>query len=152
ELIRAAARRVFRAGRAVTPQSPPAKLHRLRILFKRLRYTCEFFRDAFPEALPALIEAMVRFQDCLGEHQDAVVAMARIQDLARQLVARGRIAPEELLDLGGLIQVHREVARDRRARLAGLWKRFDRPAVRRALAGLGGANPAGAETTGHPLA
>ena len=152
ELIRASARRVFRAGRAVTPQSPPGKLHRLRILFKRLRYTCEFFREAFPEALPALIEAMVRFQDCLGEHQDAVVAMARIQDLARQLVARGRIAPEELLDLGGLIQVHREVARARRARLAGLWKGFDRPAVRRALAGLGGAFPEAAETTGRPLA
>ncbi len=152
ELIRASARRVFRAGRAVTPQSPPGKLHRLRILFKRLRYTCEFFREAFPEALPELIEAMVRFQDCLGEHQDAVVAMARIQELARQLVARGRIAPEALLDLGGLIQVHREVASDRRARLAGLWKKFDRASVRRALAGLGGALPAGAETTGRPMA
>jgi len=151
-LIRTAARRVFRAGRAVTPQSPPGKLHRLRILFKRLRYTCEFFREAFPEALPELIEAMVRFQDCLGEHQDAVVAMARIQELARQLADRGRIAPEELLDLGGLIQVHREVARDRRARLAGLWKKFDRASVRRALAGLGGALPAGAETTGGPMA
>ncbi|MGC8723444.1 MAG: CHAD domain-containing protein [Acidobacteriota bacterium] len=151
-LIQRAARRVFRVGRAVTPQSPPPELHRLRILFKRLRYTCEFFREAFPEVLPELIESMVRFQDCLGEHQDAVVAMARIQDLARQLVARGRMAPEELLDLGGLIQVHREVARDRRARLAGLWKGFDRPSVRRALAGLGAPAPEGRETTGRPMA
>jgi hypothetical protein len=79
---------------------------------------------------------MARFQDCLGEHQDAVVAMARIQDLLKEIVQRGELAPERLLDLGGLIQLQREIARERRGRLVKLWSRFDRPSVRKRLAAL----------------
>ncbi|HTU01120.1 MAG TPA: CHAD domain-containing protein, partial [Candidatus Sulfotelmatobacter sp.] len=33
--------RVLRLGRSIGPESPAADLHRLRILFKRLRYACE---------------------------------------------------------------------------------------------------------------
>jgi CHAD domain-containing protein len=143
-LIRKAQKRVLRLGRTIGPDTPAADLHRLRILFKRLRYACEFFREAFADPvsgedlLADYIQAMVRFQDCLGEHQDAVVAMARVQDLAKDMVQRGALAPERLLDLGGLIQVQREIARDRRGRLAKLWVRFDRLSVRKRLAALEG--------------
>ena len=146
-LIRKAQKRVLRLGRTIGPESPAADLHRLRILFKRLRYSVEFFREAFvdpasgEDPLANYIDAMVRFQDCLGEHQDAVVAMARIQDLARDMVQRGGLAPERLLELGGLIQVQREIARERRGRLAKLWVRFDRPSVRKRLAALEAETP-----------
>ncbi|HEX7513280.1 MAG TPA: CHAD domain-containing protein, partial [Candidatus Methylomirabilis sp.] len=115
-----------------------------RILFKRLRYACEFFREAFADPASGMdpladhLQAMLLFQDCLGEHQDAVVAMDRIQDLVKEMVRRGTLAPERLLDLGGLIQVQREIARDRHGRLAKLWARFDRSSVRRRPAALGG--------------
>jgi CHAD domain-containing protein len=141
-LIWKAQKRVLRLGRIIGPDSPAADLHRLRILFKRLRYASEFFREAFADPasgrdpLADYIEAMVRFQDCLGEHQDAVVAMARIQNLAKDMVQSGGLAPERLLELGGLIQVQREIARERRGRLAKLWARFDRPSVRKPLAAL----------------
>jgi CHAD domain-containing protein len=141
-LIRKAQKRVLRLGRTIGPDSPATDLHRLRILCKRLRYTCEFFREAFvqpatgEDPLADYIEAMVRFQDCLGAHQDAVVAMGRIQDLATNMVQRGGLAPERLLDLGGLIQVQREIAHERRGRLAKLWSRFDRRSVRKRLAAL----------------
>jgi CHAD domain-containing protein len=143
-LIRKAQKRVLRLGRAIGPDSPAADLHRLRILFKRLRYACEFFSEAFldpvsgADPLADYIRAMTRFQDCLGEHQDAVTAMARIQGLATEAVQRSVLAPERLLDLGALIQVQREIARDRRERLAKLWSRFDRRAVRKCLDALGG--------------
>ena len=146
-LIWKAQKRVLRLGRTIGPDSPAADLHRLRILFKRLRYASEFFREAFADPasgrdpLADYIEAMVRFQDCLGEHQDAVVAMTRIQNLATDMVQRGGLAPERLLDLGGLIQVQREIARERRGRLAKLWARFDRPSVRKRLAALGAEAP-----------
>ena len=146
-LIRKAQRRVLKLGRTIGPDSAAADLHRLRILFKRLRYACEFFREAFTDPasgsnpLADYIQAMVRFQDCLGEHQDAVVAMVRIQELVTEMVERGALAPERLLDLGGLIQVQREIARDRRGRLAKLWAKFDRRSVRRRLAALGGEMP-----------
>ncbi len=144
ERIWNAQKRVLRVGRTVGPDTPAADLHRLRILFKRLRYACEFFRDAFADPvsgsdpLADYLRTMVRFQDCLGEHQDAVTAMARIQDLAREAVQHGTLAPEQLLDLGSLIQVQREIARDRRGRLARLWSRFDRRSVRRPLRTLRG--------------
>ena len=115
-------------------------LHRLRILMKRLRYTCEFFREAFPGPDPdhgppigSYIKALVRFQDCLGEHQDAMVAMARIETLAHELVTGGSLPVEALLDLGAFIQVQREIARERRGKLAKLWADFDRKAVRSLL-------------------
>ena len=86
-----------------------------------MRYACEFFREAFGnpasagEPLADYIRTMVRFQDCLGEHQDAVTAIGRIQDLANEMVRHEQVGPEALLQLGGLIQVQREIARKRRA-------------------------------------
>lgn len=142
-LLQTAQKRVLKLGRTIGPGSPATDLHRLRILFKRLRYTCEFFREAFADPasgadpLAEYIRAMVRFQDCLGEHQDAVVAMTRIQDLAKDLIRRGALSPDQWLDLGGLIQVQREIAQDRRGRLRELWARFDRRSVRKRLTSLG---------------
>jgi CHAD domain-containing protein len=142
-LIQRAQKRVLKLGRTIGPDSPPADLHRLRILFKRLRYTCEFFREAFSDltsgedALADYVQAMVRFQDCLGEHQDAVVAMTRIQELATDMVRRGTLAPERLMDLGGLVQVQREIARKRRGRLRKLWARFDKPSMRKRVQVVG---------------
>jgi CHAD domain-containing protein len=146
-LIGKAQKRVLKLGRSIVPDSHATDLHRLRILFKRLRYACEFFREAFADPasgtdpLADYLQAMVRFQDCLGEHQDAVVAMDRIQELVKEMIQRGALAPERLLDLGSLIQVQREIARDRHGRLAKLWIRFDRSSVRRRPAALGGEAP-----------
>lgn len=146
-LVRKAQKRVLRLGRNVGPDSVAADLHRLRILVKRLRYACEFFQEAFvdpisgADPLSGYIEALVKFQDCLGEHQDAVTAMVRIRALAEEAIQRGTLAPERLLELGALIQVQREIARDRRGRLAKLWSRFDRRSVRSRLANLEGASP-----------
>ncbi len=131
--IKGAHRRVVKQGRAAVLSQDPAALHRLRILFKRLRYTSEFFDPALGGRLEPMIKAMVKFQDCLGEHQDAVVAARKIEALAQELAARGDLPVESLLDLGALIQVQRETARERRARLAGLWRAFDRASVRKCL-------------------
>jgi len=127
-------KRVVKQGRLAVPSGEAPALHRLRILFKRLRYASEFFAPAVGERLDPLIKAMVRFQDCLGEHQDAVVAAGRIEALARELAVRGDLPVESLLDLGGLIQVQREIARARRDKLSGLWAQFDRPSVKKCLA------------------
>jgi CHAD domain-containing protein len=143
-MIQKANRRVLALGRSVTGTSPHEQLHRLRILFKRLRYACEFYREAFDDLEP-FIRAMVRFQDCLGEHQDAVVAMGRIRSLAADLAERGKIPPEALLDLGALLQVQREIAAERRLGLQALWEKFDRPAVRRIPKGLGAKARAGSD-------
>lgn len=148
-MIREANRRVQKAGRSLGPDPPAAQLHRLRILIKRLRYTAEFFRDAYrgpdgSDRLAKILRELVAFQDCLGEHQDAVVAARRIRELAEEMDAQGRMPPEVLLELGALIQVQREVARERRGRLQALWSKYDRKVVRSRLARL---LPAGAPET-----
>jgi CHAD domain-containing protein len=55
-------------------------LHQLRIAFKGLRYTLEFFREVLhPDALK-IIEAIKGLQDHLGNLQDAVVTCSMMRD------------------------------------------------------------------------
>lgn len=83
-LIRRARRRALEQGRALTPASPPADYHRLRILGKRLRYALEFLEPVYGPPARVLIRALVEVQDILGLHQDAQVAMATLPALARE--------------------------------------------------------------------
>ena len=104
----------------------PAELHVLRILFKRLRYTCEFFASVCE--LAELIEASTAFQDQLGRYQDAVTAM----DFVASLPRRGpSLVP------GALIQVYREARERARAKFLRLWKMRGEQLVRWRVPGGG---------------
>jgi len=120
-LIDRAARRIRRWGTKIGAAASDKELHRLRILFKRLRYTAEFFAEPFGEPMRAAIARLVPFQDCLGAFQDAVVGLATLTDQVAARTRRGRLRPQELLTLGALMQVQREEKVRRRARLAELW-------------------------------
>jgi CHAD domain-containing protein len=62
-----------------------AQLHALRIDFKRLRYTVEFFRSTLGEGADFCIAEIKLLQDHLGDLNDADVALQRIQkSLAEQ--------------------------------------------------------------------
>jgi CHAD domain-containing protein len=155
-LLKKAQKRVLTQGRTIGPHSAATDLHRLRILFKRLRYACEFFREAFADTdagkdpLADYIQAMVRFQDCLGEHQDAVVAIDRIHEVTKGMIQRGALSSDQLLAVGALIQVQREIVTERRGRLLKLWARFDKRAVRKHLRAVEAHIPAAAGS--HPPA
>jgi CHAD domain-containing protein/uncharacterized protein YjbK len=62
------------------PDVPLERLHRLRIAFKSLRYTLEFFREALPPDTGHLIEELKQVQDHLGDLQDAVVTCTIVRD------------------------------------------------------------------------
>jgi CHAD domain-containing protein len=62
-----------------TPTDDAAGLHRLRIAYKRLRYTVETFVDALPADFAALGHAAARFQGRLGDLHDVDVALACVQ-------------------------------------------------------------------------
>jgi CHAD domain-containing protein len=79
-MLRAAARQLRGWGRKAD-LNKPQDLHRLRILFKRLRYTCEYFNDLYAGSLDGAIARLIRFQDCLGRYQDAVAAAAILNGL-----------------------------------------------------------------------
>lgn len=59
---------------------PPARLHRLRIAAKRLRYALEFFQEILPPEAGTLIDELKTLQDHLGALQDAVVATGLLRD------------------------------------------------------------------------
>ena len=119
-LVARAARRVLRWEKRLEGAPEAKDLHELRILFKGLRYTCEFFIELLTEDERKLIRALVELQDCLGEHQDAVVAQAELEKLTEQRVA-SRAGSAELLVLGGLVQVQRERRAEQRAQFDVLW-------------------------------
>ncbi|MGA2761988.1 MAG: CHAD domain-containing protein [Spirochaetia bacterium] len=97
-----------------------AELHRLRILFKRLRYTAEFFRPVLEEDVIPLVKECVAYQDCLGLHQDARAAVEIITGFAEEPAVRGE--PGALLALGALVQVQRDQMKTQRDRFQVLWK------------------------------
>jgi CHAD domain-containing protein len=84
DLVRRRYRPVRKRGDAIGPSSPPEDFHALRIRCKRLRYAAEFLSPLAPKQSERLISALVEVQDCLGEHQDAQVAMARLREMAEE--------------------------------------------------------------------
>ena len=57
------------------------QLHALRIAFKRLRYTIEFFEDVLAEAAYARsIDLLKQIQDCLGDIHDTDAAISILRD------------------------------------------------------------------------
>ena len=98
-----------------------SELHRIRILFKRLRYACEFFRPLLGDDAGGLIGSFVGFQDCLGLHQDAVTALQLLSDTFAEVP--GDLRSEGfLLSAGALLQVQRDIQFAQRERFVRRWK------------------------------
>lgn len=72
------ARREVERRRGARPDDPAA-LHRLRIAYKRLRYTAETFAGALPSDLAGLAQPSARFQGRLGDLHDVDVALGCVR-------------------------------------------------------------------------
>jgi len=119
-----AVRRVLRWRKGEDPALSADALHRLRIDFKQLRYTCEFFLDVFRVESRSALRRIVAFQDCLGAHQDAVVAMQLVELLGTSLDEDLGEDRAVLLLLGGLLQVARQDAAQARAQFRQMWPKL----------------------------
>jgi CHAD domain-containing protein len=97
------------------------ELHRVRILFKRLRYTCEFFRSLLGSDAGSLIGAFVGYQDCLGLHQDATTALTVLSDVLEK-VPRNKRSESLLLSMGAILQVQRDIQGAQRAIFGRRWE------------------------------
>jgi len=65
----------FARVRALLADDPSApKLHRLRLVTKRLRYTLELFRPCYGPGLDTRLAALRRIQQSLGEVNDSTAA------------------------------------------------------------------------------
>jgi CHAD domain-containing protein len=114
------ARKAFRALRGAVRSrglaGNDASLHRLRILGKRARYAAELAEAAIGAPAVRYLKQLQRWQDLLGEHQDAVVAEARLRHLAS-----GTLNARAMFTLGRLIERQCERRRSARAALPDVW-------------------------------
>lgn len=99
-------RRVIKEGKAITPDSPNEALHELRKSCKKLRYLLEFTRSLYlQQEIDALIKALKRLQDNLGEFQDYSVQIDAMQDFSRQMMAEGRANAKTLVAMSRLVDI-----------------------------------------------
>jgi CHAD domain-containing protein len=103
----------------------PAALHELRIAFKGLRYTCEFFLPFFGDEMREAVKTIVVFQDCLGRYQDAMTAAELLEELFREALSGApSMKPETLLAFGALVQTYRDAGFMEQKRFSELWRSF----------------------------
>jgi CHAD domain-containing protein len=103
---------------AIGSEPADEQLHDLRILGKKLRYVAEM---ATGRQAKALVKAMKRFQDVLGEFHDACVAEERLRALRPGDVAEAFVA-------GRLVERERVKQRETRAEWYEAWLDVDRNA------------------------
>ncbi|MCI0668231.1 MAG: CHAD domain-containing protein [Methylococcaceae bacterium] len=95
---------IHRKGQAIDSDTRPARLHRLRIHCKKLRYLIEFFGSLYPEKqIRHLIKSLKGLQDNLGAIQDLEVQGASLQEYSTEMM-ESRTAARTLLAIGVLVQ------------------------------------------------
>jgi len=100
--LKNAFRKLRKVAGGLDADSPASEFHRARIGTKRLRYTTEFLEPIYGKPARRLIERTIELQDVLGDHQDGVVSIQRIQ--AAVQTAAGAWPAETSLALGRLLQ------------------------------------------------
>jgi CHAD domain-containing protein len=88
-LIRARHQKICKAVARITPETPDADLHLIRLHLKKLRYLMEFFAPIFaPVPFKTIRKAIKSLQDLLGQFNDGSVQQVSLQEvLSRQSAA-----------------------------------------------------------------
>jgi len=107
-------RKVVAIGDHIKEGSPAQALHALRIRAKRLRYNVEFIEPIYGKPARAYAKRLIALQDVLGAHQDDVVAIAALRDIA--LDPPQKITAPTVFALGMLAERYRADALARRER------------------------------------
>jgi len=128
-LLRPLLRAVLSAGRSIGDDPKPEALHRLRVRGKRLRYALETLRGLGGKNVDKMLRRLTALQDVIGDHQDAVTAMARLRAYAET----ADVPPATLLSVGALIQGFGRRAGKLRRRFPETWRRLDRSRLRTGL-------------------
>ncbi len=100
-----------------------ASLHALRLRTKRIRYAAEAVAPVFGKRAAAFAKAAAELQDVLGEHQDAVVAVAWLRGEAASGGGDAFVA-------GQLVAAEARAAAESRERWPTAWKAMSRKRLR----------------------
>src|SRR5204863_510025 len=114
-------KRLRKRARKLNWASTDAELHRTRILCKRARYAAEFAEPDMGKRARRVAKRFAGLQDVLGEHQDAIVAEARLRELLAKAPGAG-----VAFAAGRLVERERRRPRPRRTPTAGRRRRAGR--------------------------
>jgi CHAD domain-containing protein len=109
------------AARNLGPDTSDEDLHRVRVKAKRARYAAELAAPSVGKRAEDFVQSAKRFQDLLGEHQDAVVAEEKIRELAT--AAR---ATKVAFAAGRLVERERARRASARAEIPEAWSKLER--------------------------
>lgn len=127
-----------RAYEAVTDNAPIATLHALRIDFKRLRYTLEFFEEVLGSEARQVINEIKIMQDHLGDLNDADVAETMLHEFVDHHNQKYSGTPLFMRpDISGVLAYAAAKDEEKRRLLDAFpeaWANFNREEVRRKLA------------------
>ncbi len=128
ERVRAVFGHLLRKGARIDDSSPPAELHELRKIAKKLRYLIEFFRPLYdPERVDVLVRDLKLLQENLGAYQDLDVQRRLLEDFAPHAPAR------TVAVLDRLAASMRQREAQVRAEFAGRFRAFSSARVARHL-------------------
>jgi CHAD domain-containing protein len=129
------------AVRAFAPwlgNAPIELLHTLRIEFKKLRYTVEYFREVLGDEAKAVIDELKSLQDHLGDLNDAQVASNIIRAFIDDWEPRQAMLPiherQNLEEVVNYLAFRLAERHHLMVTFAKAWKRFSRAEFRRNLA------------------
>ncbi len=102
--------KIVKSGRRIEDDTPDAKIHRLRIECKKLRYALEFFSPLFPPSeMAILIKQLKILQDHLGRFNDLAVQQEFLGNYLDRLKPTTGTAIGTAAATGALIGIlHRE--------------------------------------------
>ncbi len=114
-------KRLRKRGRRLNWASTDAELHRTRIFGKRARYAAELAEPDLGKRALRVTERATELQDVLGEHQDAIVAEARLRELLAKAPGVGAA-----FAAGRLVERERARRSGARAALPRVWRKLER--------------------------
>lgn len=140
EVVAHGYRKVVAIGDHIRQGSPPQALHALRIRAKRLRYTVEFIEPIYGKPARAYAKRLIALQDVLGAHQDDVVAIATLRDIA--VDPPQKIGSPTVFALGMLAERYRTDALAARARFPKRYRDITGPRWRKLRRAMDDERPA----------
>ncbi len=112
-------KKLCRVVKAEDRAPAPDRMHCIRIKAKRARYAAELAQRAVGKRAERFIEQSKRFQDLLGDHQDATVIEKRLRELLSG--TKGALG---IFTLGRLVERQAAYRQEAREAFADAWKRL----------------------------
>ena len=127
-----------RAYERLIPEAKVEQLHALRIEFKQLRYTVEYFREVLAEPVKDVIDTIKNLQDHLGNLNDAQVASGLLEEYldqqAKLLSSDETVQPPDLRGVEAYLAERKHQRQQLIETFPQVWQQFDNPEFRQKLA------------------